>query len=73
MHAARRHTPIEPAAEFFTFTGGASRLGRAFGLMVHGASEYNIGAIAYEASTTILGVVSIRLIARSADTAPANP
>jgi len=55
-----------------TLVGGLA-LGRAFGLMVHGASEYNIGAIAYEASTTILGVVSIRLIARSADMAPANP
>ena len=54
-----------------TLVGGLA-LGRTFGLMVHGPSEYNIGAVVYEASTTILGIVSIRLIARSAEAAPAS-
>jgi hypothetical protein len=55
-----------------TLVGGLA-VGRAFGLMVHGPSAYNVGAIVYEASTAVLGIVSMRLIARGAVTAAANP
>jgi hypothetical protein len=42
---------------------GGLALSRAFGLVVHGASEYNLGAVVYETTTTVLGVVALRMTA----------
>jgi hypothetical protein len=42
---------------------GGLALSRTFGLLVHGATAYNLGAVAYELTTTMLGVVALRMAA----------
>ncbi len=53
-----------------TLIGGLA-LGRAFGLLVNGPTEYNLGAVVYETLTLLAGIVSIRLIARETSVAAA--
>ncbi len=38
--------------------------GRSFGLLVHGPSSYNIGALAYEVSTTVLAAIAMLRMSR---------
>lgn len=42
---------------------GSLALGRGFGLLAHGATAYNLGAIAYEGSGALLGLLAWRLTA----------
>mgnify|MGYP002850693092 FL=1 len=39
---------------------GGLAFGRGFGLLVHGTSSYNLGALAYEMTTTALAGLSVR-------------
>ncbi len=47
-----------------TLVGGLA-VGRAFGLMMYGPSDYNLAALAYEVLTAVLCVVAIRSIANA--------
>lgn len=39
---------------------GGLALARLYGLSMYGASEYNLGAVAYEATSAVLAVVALR-------------
>ena len=40
---------------------GSLAMGRSIGLLVHGSSSYNLGALAYEGTTTLLGLLALKL------------
>ena len=52
---------------------GSLALGRSFGLLVHGSSSYNLGVLAYEATTSVLAALAFARTRRNlaASCAPA--
>lgn len=40
---------------------GSLAMGRSIGLLVHGSSQYNLGALVYEGTTALAGLLALRL------------
>ena len=70
--AGLRRDMFSPALLAMALIMGGLALARSFGLVLHGATVYNQGALTYEALTTVFAVVAlVRLRTVAAQASPA--
>lgn len=55
---------IQPGLLVMVVLIGSLALGRTAGLLVHGLSDYNLAALAYESATALLAVLALRKLAK---------
>lgn len=60
--SALRPERVVPGLRVLVVVLGGLALGRAFGLAAHGATAYNLGAVAYEGTVALLGLLALRLV-----------
>ncbi len=53
---------VQPGLLVMVVLIGSLALGRTVGLLVHGLSDYNLAALAYESVTALLAVVALRKV-----------
>ena len=61
IFSALRREYLRPGLFVLVVTLGCLALGRTFGLLVHGTSAYNLGALVFESLSSVLAVVALRL------------
>ena len=72
LRAAMRPTLISSGLLAMALLLGSLATARAFGLLVHGTSPYNLGAFFYESISAVLAVVAWQRL-RAEDTAAGEP
>jgi hypothetical protein len=72
LRAAMRPTLISSGLLAMALLLGSLATARAFGLLVHGSSPYNLGAFFYESISAVLAVVAWQRL-RAEDTATGEP
>ena len=60
LYAAARPAHLQAGLVVLVVVVGSLALARVIGLLIHGATPYNLGAAAYEIVTTLLAVVALR-------------
>jgi hypothetical protein len=61
LFAALRPAHLREGLFVLTVLVGSLAFARSMGLMAHGATPYNLGAVVYELTTTALAVIALRM------------
>lgn len=65
LYCMLRNELVESGLLLMALLIGSLAVARALGMIIHGPSEYNIGALGFEATTTVLSLIAWKLLGRA--------